>query len=171
MVAKVYFLDVPVYRLDEEAYYRQMNEYIDNGSYPGLPEDNEAVRRMFRAHPGKEEFHRQHLRERFGGSWRYNEIIGYLRLHFLGAQIRGEWWRVASKRIVKTRRKMIEYQTWNLAPEIEVEDEATNEDIYALIRQYIADCSKLLGKKYIDDSMLTNIGLHVDWRQVMRRDV
>jgi hypothetical protein len=35
-----------------------------------------------------------HLEMRYGGPWNFNEIIGFIRLHFLGSQIRGEYFAV-----------------------------------------------------------------------------
>ena len=88
-------LDVPVYRLPEAEYYRQREAYV-----------NEAV------HPGShaETYMRDHMSDVFGGCWSFNEIVGYIRLHFLGGQIRGEYFGVAAKRIVRTRRKRFEYK-------------------------------------------------------------
>ena len=44
------------------------------------------------------------MHDQFGGAWKYNEIIGYIRLHFLGNQIRGEYWGVKAMCQVRTRR-------------------------------------------------------------------
>ncbi len=57
----------------------------------------------------------EHLNNKYGGTWEFNEVIGHIKLHFLGNQIRGEYWKVNAKRIVKTRSKTLEYATHKLA--------------------------------------------------------
>lgn len=41
--------------------------------------------------------------------WRYNDVIGWLRLYQLGSQIRGELWFVNAKRIVRGAKKRFFY--------------------------------------------------------------
>ncbi len=101
-----YFFDLPVYRIPEDRYYKERDEYVDrlmtrpttslNPSTEGrLSQQDEAMR--------------SHLFDSYGGVWRYIEIIGYVRLHLLGTQIRGEYWRVNKKRIVRARNKVLEF--------------------------------------------------------------
>jgi hypothetical protein len=109
----------------------------------------------------------EHLVLLYGGAWEYNEIIGYIQLHFLGSQIRGEYWQIKEKKIRGTRRKIFEYRTWKLAPEINIPSGASNSEIYALVRKYLNDCAKELKGRYIDVSRLEAIAPHVDWRGLL----
>ena len=111
-----YFFDIPVYRLTEERYNAERQAWIDGAMYPGSPANNEQRRAFYAANPDNENAARDHFWQLYGGCWRYNEIIGYVRLHFFGSQLRGEYFSVTARRIVRTRKKIIEYRTHGLHP-------------------------------------------------------
>jgi hypothetical protein len=166
-MAGIYFLDIPVYRLSEDRYYSEMHLFIDEKMYPGPPEHDEIMKRFHSRSPDQERSFREHLRAYYGGAWDYNEIIGYIQLHFLGTQIRGEYWQIKGKRIQRTRRKVFEWRTWKLAHEIDISTGASNSEIYALIREYLADCARELKGRHIDVRRLEAIGPYVDWRGLL----
>jgi hypothetical protein len=107
---------------------------------------------------------RDHLQKVYGGCWRYNEIVGYIRLHFLGSQVRGEYFGVACKRMVRTRRRVLQYKGWKLAPEVEVQFPVSNKKILAAIRQYLQDCGNELPGRYIDTEMFEAVAGHINWK-------
>ena len=116
-----YFFDLPVYRLSAEQYYAGRDAYIERIIFrTGTPEEPHLRQREM-ASPRSNDALRNHLTEKYGGCWQFNEIIGYIKLDFLGSQIRGEYFAVDRKRIVRTRTKTFEYKTWKLAPEIDIE--------------------------------------------------
>ncbi len=110
------FFDIPVYRLTKERYYKDRDTYIEKNMYPGPPAHNERKNKYYEESPDRKQYFEEHILETYGGAWDYNEIIGWIQLHFLGVQIRGELWRVKAKRIVRTRKKVFEWDTWKLAP-------------------------------------------------------
>jgi hypothetical protein len=97
----------------------------------------------------------------------YNEIVGYIRLHFLGSQVRGEYIGVRKKRIVRTRTKIVEFHTWKPAPEVEISRPTANEGIFGAALEYIALCRKELPRRYIDTELFDLIGKHVNWLGLM----
>lgn len=107
----------------------------------------------------------QHFLEIYGGHWRFNEIIGFIRLYFFFTQIRGEYWRVTAKKIMRTRKKLFTYSSHNVTIEEEIPAISTNAEIYALIQKYLvrAQNQNNLKKFHIDKSVFENIGPHVDW--------
>lgn len=111
---------------------------------------------------------KQHYYERFG-PWEFNEIVGYVRLHFLGSQVRGEYYAVRRKRLVRTRTKTMVYQTHKLAPEREIRRGATNEEILQVILEYVEACRREEPRRVFDDEWLRTIGPMVDWNGVMKR--
>ena len=158
-------MDIPVYRLSSDEYYKQRSVYVDSMAkkYGSNLTSSDPViaARLART---DEEF-RRHLCKTYGGEWRYNEVIGYVRLHLLGSQVRGAYWRVDAKRIVRTRKKIIEEPwDWKLAPETELPTKGSNNEIYLAILEHVEDCSKELKKRYLDTEQLTTIGPYVDWR-------
>ncbi len=103
----------------------------------------------------------------FRDMWRYNEIIGYIRLHILGTQIRGEYFQHKSKRIVKTRRKSFIYKTHKLVSETNIMNQ-TNDGIYNSILKYLKRCEQELKKRYIDIDSFKNIGQYVNWNKLLQ---
>ena len=159
-MAVTYIFDVPVYRLKEDVYNRQMKEHIEDN----FNSDDRFVRDMYERDPDIKARMEDHLFRSYGGMWKYNEIIGYIRLHFLGSQVRGEYYTVRRKSIVRTRRKQLEYHTWKLAPEREIPPSSASKEIYSIVLEYVAECRKILKRRYIDSSGLERIGSFVDWR-------
>lgn len=105
------------------------------------------------------------------GPWEFNEILGYIRLHFLGSQVRGEYFSAEKQRNPISRTKVFKWQTWKLAPERSFNPKASNDEILRVIRQYVADCRALLPKRFIDDSAIETLGPHVDWRSLRQSHV
>jgi hypothetical protein len=161
-----YFFDIAVYRLPEADYYAQMEQYIERMMYPPGEPGTPARREFDAREPAHRDAFRDHLWEAYGGCWIFNEIIGYIRLHFLGSQIRGEYFSVKRKRIVRTRRRTIEYRTWKLASEIDIPHRATSVEIFELVLRYLHDCQSELPGRHIDMQQLKTIGPCVDWRKL-----
>jgi hypothetical protein len=157
-----YFFDVPVYRLPEEQYYQDRTKFIEN-----FMSGDAGLRQFYETHRNEATRVNDHLATRFGGCWRFNEIVGHVRLHFLGSQIRGEYYGVRVRRFVRTRRKILEWQTHKLASEISVPPEATNAEIGALILKYVDECRSEMRGRYFDTETLAAIIPYMDWRRLI----
>ena len=167
-----YFLDLPVYRLPEEEYNKQRSTFI------------ESEMKKYRIHitPSSlvtakdlqvaDDNNRDRLWKSFGGAWRYNEIIGYVRLYLFFTQIRGQYWRVMAKRIVRNGKKNMGHWEDKLAPLTELPTSGSNKEIYDAILEHVNDCRKKLKKpkRYLDAERLTTIGSFVDWRALFKWD-
>jgi hypothetical protein len=165
-----YFYDLPVYRLSSDAYYAARDGYIDGVIFrPGTP-DEAALRQREKLDPRTNDGFRDHLQRAYGGCWEFNEVIGHIRLHFLGSQVRGEYFAVAKKRIVRTRTKTLEYRAWKLAPEVDIKQPYGTQEVLHAIYEYIADCKKELPKRFIDTSRFDPIAPFVDWGSLWRSD-
>ena len=164
------FFSIPVYRLAEDKYYKDQQAYVDKIMFPG-PHRYDEDRRIFNEkYPEQKQNFEQHIINNYGGAWSYNKVIGWIELHFLSSQIRGEYWRVNVKRIARSRKKVFECVTWKLAAEIDIREESKNKEILSLIYEYLSDCKKELKGRYIDTSIFDNIGKHVDWRSLLSAD-
>jgi hypothetical protein len=155
MRGQVFLFDVPVYRLAEDEYYKQREAYVLEHLATAGARSSEAQSAF-----------RSHLEESYGGPWDYNEIVGYIQLHFLGSQIRGEYFSVDAKRIVKTRCKTFVFRAHKLAPEIQIPRDATSNEICQLVNQYLDKCAEELPRRYIDSSLLDSMAPYVDWRRM-----
>ena len=161
------FLDIPVYRLQEDEYYAARSAYADavmtEHPLPTTPESPSSASKL----SPRDAAMLDHLYQSYGGAWLYNEIIGYLRLHFLGSQVRAEYWRVQSKRIVRTRRKIFEFNHWKLAPETELPMGGTSEDIFDAVMEHVQGCKAELKGRCVDTSTLETLGPYIDWRGLL----
>lgn len=166
-MAPWYFCDLPVYRLPEERYYAERDTFIDQIIFRSGSPDEAILRQRERRDPNVNDGIRDHLQKTYGGCWRFNEVIGQIRLHFLGTQVRGEYFAVGKQRIVRTRTKTFEYRTWKLAPEIDIAAPYGNSEVLGAIRQYIADCQRELPKRFIDTSMFEALATHFNWVAVL----
>ena len=154
------FMTLPVYRLTSEKYDEQQNDHVKNHIHESPFGQGVEIQ-------PQQSIYEYHLRKSFGGEWKYNEIIGFIELHFCGTQIRGEYWRDDKKRHVKTRRKQFIYNTHKLAYETNIHRNATSQEIELLIEQYIEKCREELNCRYIDDSAFTNLKGFVDWNSLL----
>lgn len=163
MVRNILFFDVPIYRLPEDKYYAEREKYIDKMMYGTDPEERRSKEEFYERNPDNKINFEDHLQKSFGGPWTFNEIIGYIRLYFLGTQIRGELWMVNKKRLVRTRKKLILWQSHNVSYEERIPFSATNEEVFEAILTYLDRAKKEVKGRVIDTAKLEALGKYVDW--------
>lgn len=159
------FFDIPVYRLSEE---ENEQEWINSGENKTLQDE------FYKKYPEKESRDRELLRAGFGGEWRYNEIIGYIRLYIYGTQIRGEYYVNKAKKQRRSRKKQFKFSTHKLASGESFSLKNKNNEIYKIILLYLDECEKELNKarkskkRYIDTSIFKRIGPYINWEMFFR---
>lgn len=160
------FFDIPVYRLAQGEYEAEQKAFIQQQ----ISEGGAAFEEVCRRDQKQIKFWETHFLEIYGGGWRFNEIIGFIRLHFFFTQIRGEYWRVTAKKITRTRKKLFAFFDPKVTFEEEVPTGSTNAKIFALIQKYLAraQSERHLKKFYIDKSVFENVGPHIDWNGMMK---
>lgn len=167
-MARAYFFDLPVYRLAEDRYYKERDEHIDTIVFQiGTPHEDH-LRDLERQNPHASDMIRDHLQRTYGGCWRFNEIIGYIRLHFLGSQVRGEYFAVKRDRLRRTRTRLLEFRTWKLAPEVQINPPYSTADVIAAIRTYIEDCKREIPRRFIDTSTFEAMAPFLNWNALFR---
>ena len=161
-----YFFDVPIYRLAEDRYNREREAHIDQMMYPPDSPYSAAMRERDVADPNHGVGVRDHLQRSYGGCWRFNEVIGHIRLYFLGSQVRGEYYGVNRKRIVRTRTRILEYRAWKLASEIEVPFPITSKGVHCTVSKYLEACKAELPGRHIDTELFEAMASYVNWRKL-----
>ena len=154
MMDMLFFFDIPVYRLPKEKYYAERESSIEKQMYGTDPEEIAIRKAFYERNADSAILFRDHLEKTYGGPWDFNEIVGYIRLHFLGSQIRGELW---------TRQKLFLYQTHKVVPEKDIPFPASNEEIYRIICEYLEDAEKELNGRFVDTSTFERLGRYIDW--------
>lgn len=158
----IYFFDIPIYRLSQEKYSAKLNEYLTKKlNTPGMSE-------FFKHNPSRLLQQQDFYSLQFGGMWEYNEIIGHIKLYILGSQIRGEYYRVNAKNIVKTRKKQFKFVSHKIEAELEIPLLEDNIAIYKAILTYIDNCKKNLKNRFVDSSLFEVIGKHIDWKELFK---
>ena len=158
-----HFYDLPVYRLPREQYNKAREEYIEQVLFPPDCEYTPHRREREKADNHANTAMRDHLWRAYGGCWDFNEVIAQVRLHFLGSQVRGEYFAVVRKRIVRTRTKTLEFRTWKLVPEIEIREPFGTAEVLFAIREYLERCAHKLQPRCIDTSLFDAIAPFVNW--------
>ena len=164
MALRPVFFELPVYRVPRNRYYADRDRAIEKQIFGKHPKEIEANKAHYAEYPDSEARFRNTLEENYGGPWEFNDVVGYVRLYFLGSQIRGELWMVDATRIARRSRKPIRPYHWKVVPEIEIPRNSTNGEIFAIVSDYVAEAKKELHPRFLDTSTFEITGRHIDWR-------
>lgn len=150
--------ELPIYRVSEDEYYKSLNEHYQKRK---IPHDD----------PLYEESLNQNLRKYFGGDWKYNEIIGYLRFYKYANDIRCFYYKVNKKMIIKTRKKQF-IPIDDTLYKIIIIYSYDNQQIAEKITEMVDWCSTLpdVHKRYIDREIFDNTVNCIDWRVLLELD-
>jgi hypothetical protein len=153
------FFDIPVYRVSREQYEADFDQFMAelDERTGGLDSKLDREDRVLAAR------RRDIFRRSFGGTWQFNEIVGYVRLHFLGGQVRGELWMPERKRLVKTRTRQLAWRTFKVVPEMDLPRNPTNQEVYDTITAYLEAVRQKYARRHLDTSVFERIGPFVDW--------
>ncbi len=146
--------EIPVYRLDENSYYDQMKSHISKISGKNQ-------------HPTDEGY----LKKQYGGDWKYNEIIGFLRFYRYGEnQIRCEYWETNAKKKVRTRKKQFEKISDRYCCE-PFSKSAENSILAQSMRNAVEHCETRLKKKkrFLDRELFDSTVNHVNWKSLLSK--
>ena len=157
----IYFFEIPVYRLSYQQ-YRDENDKLKK-QYLHTWEKRKVLESFMNEISESYDENISHP------MWEFNERIGYLKLYFLGSQIRAEYFAVQTKKIYRSRRKVFEYKTHKLSPEMTITYKMSNEDIFHCVVQYLCNCQKELKKRYLDTALFLQTGQFVDWKMLLKK--
>lgn len=150
--------ELPIYRVSEDTYYKDFGEYYEK-------------RKISHNDPLYEESLNQNLLKEYGGQWKYNEIIGYLRFYKYANDIRCFYYRVNKKKIIKTRNKQF-IPIDDTIYKITIKSSYDNQRIAKEMIEMVNSCSTLLdiNKRYIDRDFFDNIVNCIDWQVLIGLD-
>lgn len=162
MMADTYFFDVPVYRCTNKKHSEEMaaekfgltKQLADSGfTREQVPNTFSSIENYFD--------------RSLWYPWKYNDIIGWIRVFVCGRQIRGEYWWVLSKRIIKRGKKQFRYCGKAFESE-DITSENSNQ-IFLLICELLTQLAKERPFKgrFIDIELLSAIGPYINWRDLV----
>ena len=102
-----HFFEIPIYRVSERAYVLQFDRKLDLFRQESEAMYGRAYEDVFSI--AQRQVLRDQLWSTFGGPWRYNQAVGWVRLYTLGAQVRGEYWMAAAERLTRRGRREFRY--------------------------------------------------------------
>ena len=160
-----FFFEIPIYRCDQNQHSKEMEndkeKYIAT-RFQFAQEIPQNIYEGIRTN-AENEFNINHWY-----SWRYNEIIGWIRFYANGTRILGELWLVkkrVSKNLINKRFRYVEMKFIELC----LDGNESSINIYEKITNEIIQLSKkrFLRKRYIDTEVLQTIGPFIDWRHLL----
>ncbi|ELI5433878.1 hypothetical protein RRJ81_002321 [Vibrio parahaemolyticus] len=109
-------ITLPVYCIEKSKYYSQRDQFVEKFIFGGA--DGQFKREHAVRDPNWYTSFKTYLCKAYGGTWDFNEVIGYIEIHIMGNQVRGSYWQGNKKCFVKSRKKQFEYITHKLVPEV-----------------------------------------------------
>ena len=161
MLAEKYFFEIAVYRNSEDEFNSDLEKARKKhkerlSSELGILPETETYKRSVEAFTGQY------------GSWRYNQVIGWIRLYSLGTQIRGEYWFVKAKRI---HRNMKDRYFFNhgKAFEINLSQHDSSEEIFLQVSNQLENLKqeKPFKGRHIDLEAFLTAGVYMNWRRLL----
>jgi hypothetical protein len=161
-----YFCDIGIYRITKEkfivVYDRDLAkhfEWVKRASGTNAP-----LSENLRMHA------EQNFWRRYGAPWRYNQVVGWIRLFATDASIRGELWMTSAKRL--QRRQLHQISHMDKAFEMHCWPEQSSMDIYKDLENELLEFQKRFrnGRLTLDLECLRTIAPFVDWRKMLQVD-
>ena len=168
-----YLFEIPVYRIDQEKYLIQIAKYIKK-YFEKINKERRFLKLSEEAPDTNPKMY-DHLVKTYGGEWRYNEVIGYIRLYTIPRyddRILGELWWVDAKRIIKTRKKIFYKENYKCGFEVFGYEYNNKSDaaIFQLLLERMDSIKKdcRFRKYYVDDSLLRSVGGFIKWGDLLQ---
>lgn len=162
-----HFFELPIYLESESAYYRRLNEQVEQSAQHSWQRTNDPRkdldwhRRIARS--------RYHLAlQRYGGAWTYNQIVGFLGIYPLGDQLRGATW-YSERKLVRRTTGRREIGLDAKAFELTVPPQQQSAEIFSALLQEVCELRKHKPYKgrHLDIRALELGGPFLDWRRLM----
>ena len=153
MLTTKYLFEIPVYRLCESEYHKKLTDYKNCiNSKTSMPMSD------------------VYLYKQFGGDWRYNEIIGFLRFYRYGEnQIRCDYAETDAIKKTRTRKKLFEKvsDSYCCVPFSKL---SLNTELAKIMRSSVEHCENRLRKqnRVLDKELFENTVDFIDWKSLLK---
>ncbi len=156
-----YLFDIPIYWCDGEEfnnkYDQNLNKYMGNIENLSDYSLNSDIRLLIES-----TFWKNYI-----APWRYNQIVGWIRIYKLESQIRGELWFINAKRFSRNLRKK-QFSLHGEAFEISIWPEQNSNQIFkSILKACIGFRNNFIRNIFLDMENFNELGKYVDWRKLM----
>jgi hypothetical protein len=149
-----YFFEIPIYRCSREAHHAAIERKRDRfATLPLASAPSDRLRDIFN--------------ERYFTEWAYNEVVGWIRVFWLGPQLRAEYHLAKGARHLLAQHRR--FECCEKLFETDIPDDASNAEIVAEFRRELAGAMRVKHLKgfVVDLTAFDNLAPHVDWRSLM----
>ena len=144
--------EIQVYKTSEEEYYEKMTNYIAEKNRDDNPQFEE------------------YLRNKFGGDWDYNEIVGHVKIYITGRKIKCEYWETDKKVRVGSRTKTF-VKISDKYCESQIFKGQSNDELKSVITECIEQVKKIITTRiktaYVDTEIFDTQVEHIDWIYIL----
>lgn len=158
-----YIFDVAIYRCSFDQCHKEFDRDLQKHYRTIWPSGTESVMSQGHVLAVEEDF-----RILYGLPWQFNNIIGWIRLHVLGMEIRGEVWKTDAKKLVRRPKHKRFISASTDAFRVDCRLHRSPDAIFqTVIRELELVTQQQFGKRaYLDLECLKNIGPHINWQTV-----
>jgi hypothetical protein len=160
------FFEIPIYRLSNSAFIKELkSEVLKSAHYHSA----ESLEELF---PGKGKIRYERFLSEIelekGYQWKFNEIIGWITLHFTDNYIFGEIFLKNSKRITKNSKAKIDFHDAGF--KFKIPENESNRTIYENVFKEVKllEQKTKLKRRHIDISKFETIGPFIDWKNLRK---
>ena len=160
-----YFFELPIYRVSESVYSAEFHRHLAR-FWDETERMHGRAREEIFSDDQRALIQEQQWRN-FGGPWRYNQVVGWVRLFVLGFQIRGEYWMVTSQRLTRRGRRDFRYSshafTFNCSHGMSSDE--IRDAVVIELAEFQRECRN--GRLFLDVTCFDNAAQCIDWRRIL----
>ena len=154
LIEKILF-ELPVYRVSKAKYNNEYQKFYKKRKTPCFD-------------PLREEKVNSALCKTYGGDWEYNDIVGYLKFHKFGNDIRCAYYKGYNKKAVRNGKRSFEIVDDSIL-KITINKSYQNNQIIKEVKEIIKSCKAMdeFKNRFIDTKAFDNMVNFIDWQKYL----
>jgi hypothetical protein len=158
-----YLNDLSIYRIPESIYTSKMKAAFNESMLSSYGDEFSNNPFDFEPLPSHIEARKlQHIRG-FGGMWKFNEVIGFIRIGLEIDRVVARHWSVNRKVIRKSRQKTFELISWGFVYDVPIDLTLGDEGIASAILKSVELCENKLAPRILDSCQFKELVPFVKW--------
>ncbi len=158
---QVCLFEIPIYWCDEKKFYSDYDRKLA-AQLAGFERQTRAPLTESLRVALTDSFWRNYI-----APWRFNQIVGWIRIHQSGKHIRAELWYMSAKRPSRWLTKK-HFSSHGRAFDITILPEQSNGAIFQSLRESLAAYGRANPKYFLDVRCFSALGPFVNWRKLTK---